>query len=391
MCLAALTIIGLCCCGPVWVQAVLIRVPADQPTLQAAVDHAVAGDLIEVDAAAGPYSGFVLETSGVSLRSIAGRALIVGAGRGQGITVEIRGDHVEFSGFELRDGDVGLFLNGASQATLRDNVVVNNDIGIDLLSSGGNTLSGNVSRHNRVGIRLLLSFVNALRDNTASDNGEAGIVIGGEFLTSNSNTLMGNVAERNGTGIFLDTADNNTLIDNKIRDNETGVNLLVANGNALLDNAVTDNAVGLRLVYANKNLLARNLVQNNDVGVKLGFKLFAANGNTLVQNRVRGNRVGVSLSGSKDNALLRNAIRDNDVGIQVENGATDNPIQRNNIVGNKVFGLQNLSAEVVEAHFNFWGKASGPSHAQFNPQGQGDAISDRVAFDPWLSENSQIL
>ena len=37
----------------------------------------------------------------------------------------------------------------------------------------------------------------------------------------------------------------------------------------------------------------------------------------------------------------------------------------------------------VNALFNNWGDSSGPYHPILNPDGQGDAVSNGVAFDPW--------
>ena len=48
-------------------------------------------------------------------------------------------------------------------------------------------------------------------------------------------------------------------------------------------------------------------------------------------------------------------------------------------------GLTNLTpAQPVVARNNWWGHASGPYHSKLNPSGQGLAVSDGVAFEPWL-------
>lgn len=82
---------------PSFAVASLIRVPLDYPTLQAAIDHAAETDIIEVEAGGGPYQGFVVDVPNLTFRSVGGRAVI--EGRGNGAVVEIRSDHIEFSGF----------------------------------------------------------------------------------------------------------------------------------------------------------------------------------------------------------------------------------------------------------------------------------------------------
>jgi len=54
--------------------------------------------------------------------------------------------------------------------------------------------------------------------------------------------------------------------------------------------------------------------------------------------------------------------------------------------GNRDFGVQNYSSpNAVDARRNWWGHSSGPNHPTLNPAGQGDAVSNGVLFDPWLT------
>lgn len=61
----------------------------------------------------------------------------------------------------------------------------------------------------------------------------------------------------------------------------------------------------------------------------------------------------------------------------------------NNIYNNTYYGViqdpdfanKNIT---FDARYNWWGKASGPYHLTLNPSGQGNKVSDYVAFAPWL-------
>jgi hypothetical protein len=62
-------------------------------------------------------------------------------------------------------------------------------------------------------------------------------------------------------------------------------------------------------------------------------------------------------------------------------------ISDNNFVGNGQYGISvdpNATAGPLKAKYNWWGYASGPHHPTLNPDGAGDAVSDNVAFSPWL-------
>ncbi len=41
---------------------------------------------------------------------------------------------------------------------------------------------------------------------------------------------------------------------------------------------------------------------------------------------------------------------------------------------------------IVDASSNWWGHASGPYHADFNPGGQGDRVGDNINFEPWRTD-----
>ena len=57
----------------------------------------------------------------------------------------------------------------------------------------------------------------------------------------------------------------------------------------------------------------------------------------------------------------------------------------NIISGNKTYGVYNADSTVaINAQYNYWGNASGPSHLT-NPYGRGDWVSDDVNYDPFVN------
>jgi len=89
-----------------------------------------------------------------------------------------------------------------------------------------------------------------------------------------------------------------------------------------------------------------------------------------------------------------NQIHENDYGIYLESVAGDSTvlINSNRLAGNDDYGLYvEDSAVVVDATDNWWGHASGPSGGVADPvtsriaDGTGDAVSEHVHFDPWLT------
>ena len=87
-------------------------------------------------------------------------------------------------------------------------------------------------------------------------------------------------------------------------------------------------------------------------------------------------------SGSK--AFSENIIESCRIGIYIfGDGATGVAAYWNDIVGNTEFGVLNETPGTIDATYNWWGDASGPTHTS-NALGTGDPVSDNVVYSPWL-------
>ena len=94
---------------------------------------------------------------------------------------------------------------------------------------------------------------------------------------------------------------------------------------------------------------------------------------------------GIYLSSAADIPLiLDSTITANMWGVYSD---SSNPLINNSkIFGNSTAGVWNSSvAAEIDARGNWWGTASGPTHAS-NPSGTGNAVSNKVLFNPWLGK-----
>ncbi|HIC89863.1 MAG TPA: right-handed parallel beta-helix repeat-containing protein, partial [Anaerolineae bacterium] len=81
--------------------------------------------------------------------------------------------------------------------------------------------------------------------------------------------------------------------------------------------------------------------------------------------------------------ITASQVLTNRYGIYVD-GTSAVTVSESSIYGNNQYGVFNSSTITVTATNNWWGDASGPTHAD-NPGGSGDRVSDFVAYDPWLA------
>jgi hypothetical protein len=95
----------------------------------------------------------------------------------------------------------------------------------------------------------------------------------------------------------------------------------------------------------------------------------------------------IVLQNSSTATITGNTITGNDIAIKV---GYNTPVSsatahaRSNNIFNNISGtLHGTAGGVFDATDNWWGNASGPTHAG-NPVGTGDAVGDNVVYDPWV-------
>jgi len=132
-------------------------------------------------------------------------------------------------------------------------------------------------------------------------------------------------------------------------------------------------------------------IVENMVGVWLGEEPFSVYGCIVSGCVIEENGEGVILGpNSADCQIIGNTIRNNEAlfsGIHALVDADINQALLNNINGN-IYGAyleEDGEYPLLVGMLNWWGHASGPYHEYYNPLGEGDEITNKVYFEPWLS------
>jgi len=193
-------------------------------------------------------------------------------GGGAGNTVSIYADHVNLTGFTIRNSDQsphhgnGLVLDHVEICNVTGNRITGYDNGFFLDSSSDNLFNANIVGGNDIGFALSDSYNNLLDANAIADNG-----VGVSLTFSKDNSLSANDIVNNDLGVNLDESSHNSLTKNEIANCNIGVAVANSTHNNLNMNNVTNNNVGVALDNSTHNNLTLNHFANNGVGVSLAF------------------------------------------------------------------------------------------------------------------------
>jgi len=245
------------------VSAATIHVPADQPTIQQAIDAANTGDVILVSP--GTYRENIdYHGKAVSVRSTRGSAqtIIDGSHAGPVVTFQTgEGLHSTLSGFTIQHGSAsfgaGITLTFAS-ATITRNVFLNNAQGSGGFGAaiGGNGSSPVIER-------------NTFQGNTCDTQFLSGVV---SFVNDSSPLIINNIFFRNpcrAINMTLPEGNHPEIANNTIVQNSVGVRVddqVPISTQLYANNIIVANAVGLQLDPPNSGnipIWTNNLVFNN--------------------------------------------------------------------------------------------------------------------------------
>jgi serine protease len=223
--------------------ATVLRVPQDHPTIQDAIDAAVAGDTVLV--AAGTYNEAIdFQAKAITVVSESGAASTVINGDGVGAVVTMHANDGEtpvLRGFTVRNGGSPGFTDGAIDTSGGPAVIEENTI-------TGNRFCGEGA--------VTARFSSAtIRNNLISDNsqescsggvGGAGVsIVGAGTVQLLNNVITGNTHGTGAGGVELFAAGTPTISGNVIKDNVGGsgggMGLLNVSDAAITNNVITGN------------------------------------------------------------------------------------------------------------------------------------------------------
>ncbi len=342
--------IALAALAPLAAAATLRVVPGE--SIQAALDRAEAGDVVEV--ARGRYVENLRITKPLTLRGL-DRPTISGGERGDtlrvtAVDVVIEGLIVAGSGGSLREQNAGIYIQpGADRAVVRSCELTYNLFGLWVEQANDVLIEGNV--------------ITGKRDYQSSQRGN-----GVQLYNTRRARVLGNDISFVRDALYVDVTHDAVFRGNRLHHSRYGTHYMNSYRNLWEDNDVWMNRGGLALMEVRDQVVRNNRVwANSDHGIMLRTIQDAV----VENNIVAGNSRGFFIYDAEYNTLRGNLLVDNLVGVHLWAGSKNNQVERNDFIANRE------QVRYVGARDELWGIKEGNHWSNYlGWDRNGDGVGD---------------
>jgi parallel beta-helix repeat protein len=375
--------------------AKIFRVPTNYSTIQTAIDATISGigDTVQVEA--GIYQEHIKIHKSVTVQGEDQNTTIID-GKGIGTSIQLTSlmimrsrlystFGVNFTGFTLINGSMGIYVYRCKGGDIRNNLVSNfTESGVELLYSEMCTLKNNKINENRFNFYVEGSALSHYMHDVDTSNTIDGRPI--HYLVSEYNKQItsdaGYVALVNSTNIEVENLD--------IRNSGQGTLLAYTTNSIIANMSVKDSYVGIDVISSSNNTIANNTILRSLFGV---FLYAQSTYNNIIKNNINGNGESTGLAGvvasqgSSYNAIEKNIISTHQLwlgyGVALEYFSNNNTIFHNDFIDNNahasVFSsFNNVWDDGYPSGGNYWKDYADSDHycGQYQNETGGDGVWD---------------
>ena len=349
-----------------------IYVPTQYPTIQDAVDAALAGDTIYVAARELPYTEHVAINKTITIIGENPDTTIVDGTQNGTVFYMEDCKNVRITGFTIRNA-------GNYPAIIAEREIVGSDYHI---------IENNIITTSQYGVYFTASDYNKIYNNTITGNSLAGIYTSG----ADSTNITRNIINDSAYGIRATASINTRIISNTITVTSYGIHLTQAStGNIIRQNtitgmtaaiytssdtttidhnAITQSAYAIYVYNCLSNQIYYNTIRDCSYGIRLYRSDIVSSTHTINYNKITNTDWALETVNAYGNTFLGNWLQDNTYGVYMSSSSS-NTFYRNNFVNNNNQAYTGTGTNTWDktGNGNYWSDYNGSDD---NHNGIGD-------------------
>jgi parallel beta-helix repeat protein len=363
------------------VSAATIRVgPTGPPTydyakIQDAVDHAGAGDTIEV--APGIYrEHIIIEKSLTIVGNTTNPANTIVDGTANGTVFYLKKDasSVNIKGLTIRNGgdsfNAILWENenpAADNIQITNNIITTSQYGIYVFNSDQNKIFNNTFNGNAFGA----IYLNTAKNNNITRNAITDSAYGIQLILSINNNITQNTITQTSYAIHLtQTSTGNTIRQNVLSGTTAGI-YSGSDSTIVHHNTITNGAYGIYFYNCRYGSIYYNILSNSATGIRLYYPAPSASSHSVKNNKITTpNGWGIELTNVNSNTFTGNWLQEGSWGIYIS-ASGSNTLYRNNFVQNHRQAYNGGAGNVWDQNGegNYWSDYNGTGTYKILPTG----------------------
>ncbi|MBK9741800.1 MAG: nitrous oxide reductase family maturation protein NosD [Saprospiraceae bacterium] len=289
--------------------------------------------------------------------------------------VSIKADHVNFSGFVIRNSGIAALNDpGGVKVYDRSNIVIEN----------------NIFENNFFAIYIQYGKNCLIKNNKIIGFGKEEQEIGNGIhcWKSDSLRIIANKISGHRDGIYFEFVTNSIVWRNISKRNiRYRPPFMFSNNDAYVNNIFEENGAGIAVMYTKHVTMYSNTFSQSNGDAAYGILLKEISDAEIIGNKFLSNTAALFLEGANRILIKKNVFSGNGWGLKIQANCMDNTITENNFSGNTFDISTNGSLVLNTFDYNYWDKYAG---YDIDKNRQGDVPYHPLSIYSTIIENNPI-